>query len=197
MTISVAALTGNEITGVLEHLAQLRMTVFREWPYLYDGTLDYEKNYLAKLAAAEGAVCVVARDGEDIVGASTGAPMIEHADEFGAPFRAAGYDISKIFYCSESVLLPSHRGQGLGHTFFDKREAHANQLGGFTHSTFCRVIRAPDHPMKPDNYVALDRFWTKRGYKPIPSLIATYPWLDLGETKESEHDMQFWIKALA
>ncbi len=45
--------------------------------------------------------------------------MIEHADEFGGPFRDAGFDIAKIFYCGESVLLKSHRGYGLGHAFFD------------------------------------------------------------------------------
>ena len=52
--------------------------------------------------------------------------------------RKAGYDITKIFYCGESVLLKSHRGHGLGHAFFDGREAQAKKLGGFTHSSFCR-----------------------------------------------------------
>ena len=48
---------------MLPDLARLRITVFRDWPYLYDGTLDYEQEYLAKFAAAKGAVCVIARDG--------------------------------------------------------------------------------------------------------------------------------------
>ncbi len=125
MSIDVQALTGDDIKTVLPDLARLRISVFRDWPYLYDGTLEYEEEYLAKFAAAKGAVCVIARDGDLVVGASTGAPMIEHADEFGAPFRAAGYDLSKIFYCGESVLLKSHRGHGLGHKFFDLREGQA------------------------------------------------------------------------
>ena len=79
----------------------------------------------------------------EMVGASTGAPMIEHADEFGEPFKKAGYDISKIFYCGESVLLKSHRGYGLGHAFFDGREAQARSLGGFTHSSIL-----PCHPAR-------------------------------------------------
>jgi GNAT superfamily N-acetyltransferase len=196
MAIDVKSLTGDAIKGVLPDLARLRIIVFRDWPYLYDGTLDYEEQYLAKFAASPGAVCVVARDGDLIVGASTGAPMIEHADEFGEPFKKAGYDISKIFYCGESVLLKSHRGHGLGHAFFDQREAQARRLGGFTHSTFCRVIRPDNHPLKPKDYIPLDGFWNKRGYAAVPGLIATYNWKDIDQDFETVHEMQFWMKAL-
>ena len=196
MAIEVTSLTGEGIKTVLDDLARLRIVVFRDWPYLYDGTLDYEEQYLAKFAKAEGAVCVVARDGGTIVGASTGAPMVEHADEFGAPFKAAGYDITKIFYCGESVLLKSHRGHGLGHAFFEHREAQAKSLGGFTHSTFCRVVRPGDHALKPKDYVPLDGFWTKRGYAPVDGLVATYDWKDIDQPGETVHRMQFWMKAL-
>lgn len=196
MSLSVQALTGEDIKAALPELARLRITVFRDWPYLYDGTLAYEEEYLAKFAAAKGAVCVIARDGDLVVGASTGAPMIEHADEFGEPFRQAGYDLAKIFYCGESVLLKSHRGHGLGHKFFDLREGQAHALGGFTHSTFCRVVRSDDHPLKPADYVPLDGFWSKRGYAPVPSLTATYDWKDVDHDDETTHTMQFWMKAL-
>ncbi len=195
MAIDVRSLTGEEIKPVLPELARLRIVVFRDWPYLYDGTLEYEEGYLAKLAKAKGAVVVVARDGDEIVGASTAAPMIEHADEFGEPFKKAGYDISKIFYCGESVLLKSHRGHGLGHAFFDNREAHGRKLGGFTHSSFCRVVRPADHPLKPKDYVPLDGFWRKRGYEPVEGLIATYKWKDIDRPDETDHQMQFWMKA--
>ena len=196
MSIDVRALTGEEIKTVLPDLARLRIVVFRDWPYLYDGTLEYEEQYLATFAASKGAVCVVARDGGEIIGASTGAPMIEHADEFGEPFKKAGYDITKIFYCGESVLLKSHRGHGLGHKFFELREAQAYKLGGFTHSTFCRVVRPDTHPLKPKDYIPLDTFWTKRGYAPVPGLVATYSWKDVDQADETIHDMQFWMKKL-
>ena len=196
MSITVETLTGQDILSVLDDLARLRIAVFHDWPYLYDGDLDYERKYLSKFASAKEAVCVIARDGGKAIGASTGAPMAEHADEFGEPFRKAGFDIDKIFYCSESILLKSHRGHGLGHTFFDERENHARRLGGFTHSTFCRVVRPDDHPLKPEDYWPLDGFWRKRGYEPVDGILATYPWKDRGETEETEHKMQFWMKTL-
>lgn len=203
-TIRVETLTGAALVPVLAALAQLRITVFRDFPYLYDGTVAYEKEYLAKFAAGKGAVCVVAFDGDQIVGASTGAPMAEHAGEFGAPFLTKGYDLSQLFYCSESVLLKSHRGHGLGHAFFDRRETHARSLakslaksqGGFTQSTFSSVVRPADHPLRPADYQPLDAFWTKRGYKKAEGLVASYSWKDIDQPHETAKQMQFWIKAL-
>ena len=88
MSLSVEAVTGPALKDVLPDLARLRIAVFRDWPYLYDGSEDYEREYLAKFIAAKGAVCVVARDGDAIVGASTASPMAESDQEFIVPFEA-------------------------------------------------------------------------------------------------------------
>ena len=52
MTVRVATLAGRELAQGLPALARLRIAVFRDWPYLYDGTLTYEEKYLARFAAA-------------------------------------------------------------------------------------------------------------------------------------------------
>ncbi|MEQ8823746.1 MAG: GNAT family N-acetyltransferase [Filomicrobium sp.] len=196
MSLSVESVTGEALKTVLPDLARLRIRVFRDWPYLYEGSEDYEREYLQKFIEAQGAVCIVARDGGQIVGASTASPMAETDREFIEPFEKAGYDISKVFYCGESVLVGDYRGQGVGHKFFDGREAHARQLGGFEISTFCRVVRPDDHPLKPADYRPLDGFWSKRGYAPQEGLVAHYPWKDLGESDETVKPLQFWTRAL-
>lgn len=196
MTLSVETLTGDALKSVLPDMARLRIRVFRDWPYLYDGSEDYEREYLAKFVAAQGAVCIVARDGDDVVGVSTASPMAETDEEFILPFKNAGYDISKVFYCGESVLIGDYRGQGIGHKFFEGREAHARKLGGFEISTFCRVVRPDDHPMKPADYRPLDTFWKKRGYAPADGLIAHYAWKDIGVDRETEKPLQFWTRKL-
>jgi GNAT superfamily N-acetyltransferase len=194
--IAVKSLTGADLVAALPDLARLRMTVFRDWPYLYDGSLSYEQDYLAKFAASKGAVCIAAYDGNLMVGASTGGPLLETDAEFIEPFVKAGYDPKTVFYCGESVLLKTHRGHGLGHAFFDGREAHAGRLGGFKQSTFCRVVRPDNHPLKPKDYVPLDVFWGKRGYRPVPGLTATYTWKDVDEAIASPKTMQYWMKPL-
>ena len=42
MTIDVAPMTGAGLADVLPALAELRITVFRAFPYLYDGDAAYE-----------------------------------------------------------------------------------------------------------------------------------------------------------
>ena len=44
--IDVRVLTGAALDAALDDVARLRITVFREWPYLYDGDLEYERDYL-------------------------------------------------------------------------------------------------------------------------------------------------------
>jgi GNAT superfamily N-acetyltransferase len=177
-------------------LAQLRIDVFRDWPYLYDGSIDHEQGYLAKFAASEGAVIVAAFDADEIIGAATASPMVGHADEFAQPFRARGYDVSRIFYFGESVLLKPYRGKGIGHAFFDHREAHARSLGGYSHTTFCAVVRPADHPLRPRDYVPLDAFWTRRGYQKVEGLVGSFEWKDIDQPEKTIKPMQFWMKAI-
>ena len=193
--IRVAALTGAALEGALDDVARLRIAVFRDWPYLYDGDPDYERAYLAAYRDNPRAVVVGAYDGERLVGAATGMPMQDHADDFAAAFDGTGEDLSRIFYCAESVLLPGWRGQGIGHRFFDLREDHARALG-LGKSAFCGVIRPEDHPLRPANYAPLDPFWRKRGYRPLAGVVARFGWKDLDQSTETDKPLQFWIKTL-
>ncbi|MCC6006756.1 MAG: GNAT family N-acetyltransferase [Rhodobacteraceae bacterium] len=195
MSLTFSALTGAAILPHLPALAGLRIAVFREWPYLYEGDADYERGYLAPLATTPGAVVVAARDGARMVGAATGAPMTGHAAEFAAAFAGTGLDLSEIFYCAESVLLPEWRGQGAGHRFFDLREAQARSLG-LSRVAFCAVIRPEDHPARPPGYRPLDPFWRARGYAPLPGVVAHFAWRDIGAGQETEKPLQFWMRDL-
>ena len=188
-------LTGAALDQALDDVARLRIAVFRAWPYLFEGSLDYERNYLASYRTSPGAVVVGAFDGARLIGAATGTPLEDHADDFAAPFAGTGLALADVFYCAESVLLPDYRGQGLGHAFFDAREGHARDLGR-SHSVFCSVIRPEDHPLRPATYRPLDAFWRGRGYAPLPGVIARFRWTDLGEAEQTEKPLQFWGRKL-
>lgn len=192
--ITTRILTGGAVAGALDDLARLRIAVFRDWPYLYDGDEAYEREYL-KAYTVPGAVVVAAMDGDRMVGAATGAPMEDHADDFAAAFAGRPERLEDIFYCAESVLLPEYRGHGLGHAFFDGREAQGRALGR-RYSAFCSVIRPADHPARPADYRPLDAFWRKRGYQPLPGVIANFHWRDLGDAEETTKQLQFWMKPL-
>jgi len=193
--ISVKTLTGPDLDAVLDDVANLRLTVFREWPYLYDGTLDHERDYIATYRGNPTAIVVGAFDGDRLIGAATGTPMEDHADDFAAPFHESTTPLEQIFYCAESVLLPAYRGQGLGHRFFDAREAHARALGR-SQSAFCSVVRPKDHPLRPKDARDHDAFWRKRGYAPLPGVLAHFNWRDIGDEDKSRKALQFWARAL-
>ncbi len=188
-------LTGPALDAALDDVARLRIEVFHAFPYLYDGDLAYERKYLESYRTSPGAIVVGAYDGARLVGAATGTPLTDHADDFAAAFDGTGIDLSTVFYCAESVLLPGFRGQGIGHGFFDAREAHGRALG-FTRSAFCGVIRPADHPARPADYAPLDPFWRKRGYAPLPDAVAEFRWKDRDQAEETPKRLQFWIRDL-
>ena len=195
MSLAVRPLTGAALQAALPDLARLRIAVFAAWPYRYAGSEDYEREYLAEFTASPDAVLVAAYDGERIVGAATASPLIAQDDYIRAPFMAAGIDPAGVFYFGESVLLPDYRGQGIGHAFFDQREAAARAWGA-AQASFCAVVRPEDHSARPVDYVPLDAFWTKRGYAPVPGLVGSFEWQDQGEAVETAKPMQYWMRTL-
>ncbi|MEQ1636174.1 MAG: GNAT family N-acetyltransferase [Methylococcales bacterium] len=192
--IRIERKSGADLQRYIPELASLRIEVFREFPYLYDGDLSYEEKYLQTYINCPESVIVLAFDGDKIIGASTAIPLKYETDEVKKPFLEHGYSPDQVFYCGESVLNKHYRGLGIGVKFFEQREAHATDLGGFKHVCFCCVERPSDHPRRPETYVPLDNFWNKRGYFKHPELKTTYTWKDLDEAHETPKPMTFWLK---
>ncbi len=188
-------LRGSEIEAQLDALAALRIEVFREWPYLYQGSAEYEKKYLATYLRCPRSLAILIWDGAQCVGASTALPLADAESAAQAPFAEQGYAVEPIDYFGESVILRSHRGRGLGVRFFELREAHAREQG-LSICAFCAVDRPADHPARPPDYVPNDAFWMRRGYRKAPHIRASYSWPDIGEREPTEKTMTFWMKYL-
>jgi GNAT superfamily N-acetyltransferase len=187
---------GKEIETIFDDLAHLRITVFRDYPYLYEGTIEYEKEYLKIYSNSERSFLFTVYDGEKMVGATTCIPLSDESEEVKKPFQAAGLDINTIFYFGESILLHPYRGLGIGNRFFDEREAHARSFGIYAMTCFCSVSRPDIHPLKPNDYQPHDKFWTKRGYQKNDSLQSQFDWLDINESKSTVKPMIYWTKKI-
>lgn len=186
-------LKGKEIATILEDLGRLRIAVFRDFPYIYEGNTEYELDYLAIYPRSERSLVFAVYDGEQLVGATTCLPLSDEFEAIIKPFEWVGIDPDTVMYFGESVLLPTYRGQGLGHRFFDERERFARELG-FEITAFCSVNRPEDHPLRPAGYRSNDAFWQKRGYVPDPEIVCSMSWPDLGETEHSLKTLTFWLK---
>ncbi|WP_136067334.1 GNAT family N-acetyltransferase [Modicisalibacter radicis] len=186
---------GGDVAPHLEALARLRIRVFRDFPYLYDGDLAYEADYLSRYAECPDSLFVLAFDGDALVGAATGMPLAAECEPFRQPFEGAGIDPRSVFYYGESVLLPDYRGRGIGKAFMAEREDHARRRG-FARVAFCAVEREPDHPARPADYQPLHGFWSARGYRRRPELTTSFAWKDVGADRETGKTMVFWLREL-
>ena len=198
MSIKVRAVSKEFAREHLLEIAALRIKVFKDFPYIYAGSVDYEVKYLDRYFKAAHGTFILAFDensGDKIIGVATALPLKEEDDFVKKPFLELGKKIDEFFYFGESVLLPEYRGQGLGHSFFDEREKVALSFPQIKTTVFCAVERPVDHPMKPANYRPLDEFWKKRGYQKDSQLISKFEWLDIGEGHETEKNMRYWVKS--
>jgi GNAT superfamily N-acetyltransferase len=193
--LTIRTFTGKNAENYILDLARLRIMVFRDYPYLYEGDLDYEKDYLQAFVSSEESFIAIVFDDTNVVGASTAMPLVQEYKEFKQPFIDKNYNLKDIFYFGESLLLPEYRGQGLGVKFFEARETHAKQKG-YKLAAFCAVERPENHPSKPQNYQPLHSFWRKRGFERQENLVTTYSWKDVGDSEQTNKPMMFWIKHL-
>ncbi len=97
---------GPDLAPHLDALGRLRIAVFREYPYLYDGTLEYERAYLQSYLDSPRSLVVLAFDGDEVIGATTCVPLADEGPEFQAPFLASGIPVEQVCYFGESILLP-------------------------------------------------------------------------------------------
>ncbi len=194
--VNTRALTGQDLERALPALAALRIEVFRAFPYLYAGSPAYEVRYLRDFADAKDSLIVAAEtDAGEIAGCATGSALTGNHAEYSGPLVQAGFPLSSTFYFGESVLLPAFRGQGLGHAFFDAREAHA-KARGYKRACFCAVEREKDHPARPADYSPLDGFWTKRGYRKLDGVMTAFAWPVEPGGPHLMHPMSYWMREL-
>jgi GNAT superfamily N-acetyltransferase len=192
--LSYRWLHGKEIKNAVEKLAALRITVFRDFPYLYDGDIAYEKAYIQTYIKSQRSLLFAVFDGEKMVGATTCIPLNDETHDVQEPFLKLDLDLNEIFYFGESILLKEYRGLGIGNLFFEEREKHAFSYSETQTTCFCSVKRPIHHTLRPSDYQPLDDFWIKRGYIKSADLVSVFNWKDIGDPEPSNKMMEYWFK---
>ncbi len=186
---------GKEIKSFRDQIGQLRIEVFKEYPYLYEGDLSYERKYLETYIQSEKSLAVLVFKDKKLVGTSTCIPLIDEEEGFQKPFKVDEYDLSKIFYFGESIILKEYRGNGFGRQFFEERENHSQRvMKDLELTTFCSVLRDKNHPLRPKEYRPLDLMWKKLGYAPLNEKVLEYKWKDIDKKTEDLKRLVCWGK---
>lgn len=193
--VEIIEVRGRDVENYLNDVARLRIQIFREFPYLYDGSMDYEKDYLSVYSQSEESLMVLAIHGQEIVGVSTSVPLKDEMVEIQAPFAMNDLNINDFFYLGESVLLPAYRGQGIYKYFFSLREKAARS-GGYRFATFLAVDRPFDHPLKPVDYQPMEPVWKHFGYAAQPQLKTVLTYQQIDSPQPQANEMMFRLKEL-
>ncbi len=188
-SLQFQTITGSEIQGHLDPIAKLRIDVFREYPYLYEGTLDAEKDYLAMYARSANSLFILVKDEDKVVGAVTGLPLEELIPEYWDVFRKQQIPTKTIFYLGELVLLKDYRGKGIGERLYAQFETLVKEKGSYQSLTLREILREEQN-------TSLDPFWEKLGFVKHPEWISNDSWTEVGDEQETRHSMIFWSKSL-
>jgi len=187
---------GQDIEQYLGPMAFLRQRVFREYPYLYDGNIDDEKEYLSRYVNCPESLAILIVDDGNLVGMSSCLPLKYEDEKIKTDIAASSLNVETIGHFGESLLLESYRGHGFGKMFFMKRENHCKKvIKGCTHTAFCSVDREEFHPLKPQDFRSPEGLWQRMGYSKMESLKAHISWKDINKDEQSEKSLTFWLKA--
>jgi hypothetical protein len=196
----IIKLTGSELTDWTDELARLRIDAFREFPYLYEGSMDYERNYLKAYGTHQNALLLVLMQDNIICGMSSGMPLNTDS-EIVATLRMAmcaqDYPVGDFFYFSETILTTAFQSQGW-YSKLTKRRAAIVTSWGFHWGCFLTVHREADHPLRPPDYQGPFNKFEHLGYKRTP-LTITYEWPTIESASTSRvkaNRMDLWIKRL-
>ncbi len=194
--IQITVLKGSEIIPYIPQLAHLRITIFHEYPYLYEGNLSYEEEYLRMYSQSQNSMLVIAQDHDQVIGAITGVPIADSMEEITDLFREKKMPTDGVYYLGEIVLLKEYRKKNLGYAMYKEFEKAVKSFKAYNKLALCEIDRSGTNLKKPDDYTSLDSFWTRQGFIKHPNLVAHFTYMEIGEEEETLHPMVFWSKEL-
>jgi len=185
---------GQEIENHIDQLGRFRIEIFREYPYLYDGDLDYERAYLNRYSRDTESFLLVIHDRLGFVGICTGMPLSGEDPDFRNAF--VGESINEIYYIGEVMLRKDARGKKMGSKLFSTALSLIDSKK-YKRVSLCTVDRGSNHPQCPESYCSPDYLWKKYGFEKSAHLVAFLSWKDIGQTTETKKTMNIWFKELS
>lgn len=193
--LNIVCVKGENLHPYILDLARLRIEVFKDYPYLYQGDMKYEMDYVQNYYQNNQSFMVLVFDNEQVVGASTAIPLEFESEEIKKPFLEHAIPLRDVFYLGESVLLKAYRGRGVYRYFFSYREKAAKEYDAKI-AAFCAVKRPTPDSKQPPDYRPLDKLWQRFGYEKHPELCAQLEWKEIDEEVATNKSLVFWLKQL-
>ena len=192
---------GKEIIDYIDLVSQFRIENFKEFPYLYKGNMEYEREYLEGFSSNLESRLILVYENKNVIGISTSLPFLSEYDilEDGPSlFKSMGKNPRDFFYFGEVIISSNFREKGICKEIFRIQEKIAKQLN-YKDICFLTVVRDRNDPRMPINYSNPSSIWDSLGYKPIEEKTLNFEWPTIhidGTVKNIENPMKFWLKEL-
>lgn len=200
MNIKIRAFFGKDIADWIDSMAKLRISEFKEFPYLYSGNMNIEKDYLSCYAKDEHGLFLIAFDGNKVIGVASGIPLAKSTETVPGAleiFNKNNVNTKDFYYFGEFIVCPQYRNKGIFSKLFFEECELVKKLG-YKNACLMTVDREKDHPSKPLDYRNTDEIWAKFGFEKTNYRL-TQQWPTImpdGTVVNIQHSLSFWIKEL-
>lgn len=186
--IHLETFKGNAISPYIQDITDLSLTIYREYPYLYEGTEEEYMPFIEYYSYSQNGIACILFDNDKPIGVAIGMPMNEMREKYKQPLLNyyTETDFDSLFYLGEFLLLKEYRGQGFSKQMYLELEQQVRKTGFSSKIFFCEI----------DNYRSLDKFWSKLGFKLCGNLSFTVYWRNVSELEDSPHNMIYLMKSL-
>lgn len=192
---SISECTEQEI----DQMADMRITYFREFPYLYEGSKEYELHYLNQYKQkAVDAYLVQAFDQDKLVGILTGCAFksdIEVIRDGAQLFAQKELWVDNYYYIGEAIIIPEYQGRKILPQLIFKLGKTIRKLNKYQSLCFLTVIRKDDDSRKPVDYHSSDQLWLKLGCQKT-DITCSFEWPTIMSDNSVQNilnEVQFWI----
>ncbi|QQR48636.1 GNAT family N-acetyltransferase [bacterium] len=196
--LEIRTFSGPEARQYSSDIINIRF-LFKEFPYLYQGTVEYEVEYLETYFKSPNAIILLVFDNDKVVGFANAIPLVEELEEIKAPFIKKGLNLDDYLYIGEVMLYPEYRKKGIVKRFYESLKIVEDdaRAKGFRSTIFMMVDRPEDHPLRPEGYQPLDAMCRYFGYGLAPDMKIALAWTQVDTGMETDNTLSIWEKKIS
>ena len=197
MNINIQTYSGESLAAEIGALVDFRLRYFREFPYLYVGTEEGEREHIAEYITNPTARLIITRKGEKIVGIAIGTMLFTETEilrQAGEPFRQLGIVPEQCYYFGEMIIVPEERSKSIGKQMLEALK-NAGQEQGAARFCFLSVAREANDVRRPADYVDSDMIFRKFGFEKA-DVFVTFEWKTVqsdGSIEKVANRLDLWI----
>jgi hypothetical protein len=192
--LRVEMVSGADMQPYLERIVEYRLKYFKEFPYLYQGNVEEEVEFVEQYIKSSTARVLVLKDQcGNFGGFATGISVMEssHADKLGVIINQP----ENVYYIGEMIFDELFRGKD----GFRQCLSYFQNIKemGYKKVCFITVQRDGKYP-RPINYHDHEGAWGVTGFEKYEQTITiSWPVIQVGgDSVAQENILNIWIKKL-